>query len=69
MLAWRWAQARDLHLQELVKQNFDPDKFAGVFMRGGGGPPRWLDGLLQDRCGTLRSCGASQLREFSCSGC
>ncbi len=34
--------------QELVKQKFDPEKFAGVFTRGGGGPPRWLDGLLQD---------------------
>jgi len=31
-----------------VKQKFDPEKFAGVFTRGGGGPPRWLDGLLQD---------------------
>ncbi|KAK9822993.1 hypothetical protein WJX81_003185 [Elliptochloris bilobata] len=38
-------------LRELVKQKFEPDKFAGVFTRGGSGPPRWLDGLLQDRAG------------------
>ena len=39
------------HMQELVKQKFEPEMFAGVFSRGGSGPPRWLDGLLQDRCG------------------
>ena len=39
-----------LHAQDLVKQKFEPEKFAGVFSRGGSGPPRWLDGLLQDRC-------------------
>ncbi len=42
-------------MQELVKQKFEPEKFAGVFSRGGSGPPRWLDGLLQDRCGAFNS--------------
>jgi hypothetical protein len=36
-------------VQELIKQRFDPAKFAGVFTRGGGGPPKWLDGLAADR--------------------
>ena len=36
-------------MQELIKQRFDPSKFSGVFTRGGGGPPKWLDGLASDR--------------------
>ena len=31
-------------LQELAQQRFDPEKFAGIFTSGGGGPPRWLHG-------------------------
>ena len=46
-----------LHAQELVKQKFEPEKFAGVFSRGGSGPPRWLDGLLQDRCDLCSNVG------------
>ena len=40
-------------LQELAQQRFDPEKFAGIFTSGGGGPPRWLhgnNGLLADKC-------------------
>ena len=40
-------------LQRLAEQRFDPEKFAGIFTSGGGGPPRWLhgnNGLLADKC-------------------
>ena len=43
---------RDQCLQELAQQRFDPEKFAGIFTSGGGGPPRWLhgnNGLLADK--------------------
>ena len=43
-----WSESVRL-LQELVKQKFDSSRFAGVFTRGGGGPPKWLDGLAADR--------------------
>ena len=37
-------------LQEVVRQQFDPDKFTGVFNKGGSGPPKWLDGIITHRC-------------------
>ena len=39
-------------LQRLTEQRFDPEKFAGIFTSGGGGPPRWLhgsNGLIADK--------------------
>lgn len=36
-------------VQEVVKQHFDPDKFAGIFQKGGSGPPKWLDALASHR--------------------
>lgn len=46
-------------------QRFDPDKFAGIFTSGGGGPPRWLhgnNGLLADKC----AISASDHQTFIC---
>lgn len=36
-------------LQEVVKQQFDPEKFAGIFQKGSSAPPKWLDGLIAHR--------------------
>lgn len=35
-------------LRSLARSRFDPALFSGVFTRGGGGPPPWLDGLISD---------------------
>eukprot|EP00193_Tetraselmis_chui_P015289 CAMPEP_0177771694 /NCGR_PEP_ID=MMETSP0491_2-20121128/11758_1 /TAXON_ID=63592 /ORGANISM="Tetraselmis chuii, Strain PLY429" /LENGTH=165 /DNA_ID=CAMNT_0019289319 /DNA_START=6 /DNA_END=500 /DNA_ORIENTATION=+ len=35
----------------MVKERFDVERFAGVFSKGGSGPPPWLDGLAADRQG------------------
>ena len=42
-------------LQEVVKQQFDPDRFTGIFSKGGTGPPKWLDGIIAHR---HAGCGA-----------
>ena len=39
------------HLHTLAAARFDPAAFAGVFTRGGGGPPPWLHALVADRAG------------------
>ena len=43
-------------VQEVVKQQFDPEKFAGIFSKGGSGPPKWLDGIIEHRCRSILHC-------------
>mmetsp|Transcript_35814 Transcript_35814/g.91489 ORF Transcript_35814/g.91489 Transcript_35814/m.91489 type:complete len:357 (+) Transcript_35814:434-1504(+) len=47
----REGQTEFSFLQNMVKERFDVDKFAGVFTKGGSGPPSWLDGLAADSQG------------------